>query len=89
VDGAAVADPAQPLTASTLFLRDGMLVRLVDLRGTARHKLADPAMDVEPGELGLLLDPGHDLDLTTGEGLRNLLASCAMDLITDRGSAGE
>jgi heme-degrading monooxygenase HmoA len=89
VDGAAVADPAQPLTASTLFLRDGMLVRLVDLRGTARHKLADPAMDVEPAELGLLLDPGQDLDLTTGEGLRNLLASCAMDLITDRGSAGE
>ena len=89
LDGAAAADPAEPLTASTLFMRDDLLVRLVDLRGTGRDKLADPAMGAEPGELSLLLDPGRDRDLTTGDGLRNFLASCAMDLITDRGSAGE
>ena len=89
LDGAAAADPAEPLAASTLFMRDDLLVRLVDLRGTGRDKLADPAMGAEPGELSLLLDPGRDRDLTTGDGLRNFLASCAMDLITDRGSAGE
>ena len=89
LDGAAAADPAEPLTASTLFMRDDLLVRLVDLRGTGRDKLADPVMGAEPGELSLLLDPGRDGDLTTGDGLRNFLASCAMDLITDRGSAGE
>ncbi|HET6189903.1 MAG TPA: SchA/CurD-like domain-containing protein [Trebonia sp.] len=89
LDRAAAADPAEPLAASTLFMRDDLLVRLVDLRGTGRDKLADPAMGAESGELSLLLDPGRDRDLTTGDGLRNFLASCAMDLITDRGSAGE
>lgn len=89
LDGAAAADPAEPLAASTLFMRDDLLVRLVDLRGTGRDKLADPAMGAEPGELSLLLDPGRDRDLTTGDGLRNFLASCAMDLITDRRPADE
>lgn len=89
LDGAAAADPAEPLAASTLFMRDDLLVRLVDLRGTGRDKRADPAMEAEPGELSLLLDPGRDRDLTTGDGLRNFLGSCAMNLITDRGSAGE
>lgn len=89
LDGAAAADPAEPLAASTLFMRDDLLVRLVDLRGTDRDKRADPAMGAEPGELSLLLDPGRDRDLTTGDGLRNFLGSCAMNLITDRGSAGE
>jgi heme-degrading monooxygenase HmoA len=89
LDGAAAADPAEPLAASTLFMRDDLLVRLVDLRGTGRDKLADPAMGAEPGELSLLLAPGRDRDLTTGDGLRDFLASCALDLITDRRSAGE
>src|SRR5882757_6692738 len=33
LDGAAAADPSEPLAASTLFMRDDLLVRLVDLRG--------------------------------------------------------
>jgi heme-degrading monooxygenase HmoA len=89
VDVAAAADPTRPLAASTLFMRDDLLVRLVDLRGTGRDKLADPAMGAEPGELSLLLDPGQGQDLTTGDGLQNFLANCAMDLITDRRSPGE
>jgi heme-degrading monooxygenase HmoA len=88
-DRAAAADPNQPLAASTLFMRDDLLVRIVDLRRTGRDKLADPAMGTEPGELSLLLDPGPDRDLTTGDGLRNFLASCAMELITDRAAASE
>ena len=43
-------------------------------------------MGAEAGELSLLLDPGQDWDLTTKDGVRDLLASCAMDLITDRGA---
>jgi hypothetical protein len=41
-------------------------------------------MTADPGELSLLLDPGQDWDLTTKDGVRDVLASCAMELITDR-----
>jgi heme-degrading monooxygenase HmoA len=87
VDRAAVASPYQPLAASTLFLRDDLLVRVVDLRVAGRDSPADPAMGVVPDELSLLLDPGQGWDLTTGDGIRNFLAGCAMDLVTDRGAA--
>jgi hypothetical protein len=84
LDQAAAGDPDQPLAGSTLFMRDDLLVRVVDLRGPAREKSADPAMGADPGELSLLLDPGQDWDLTTKDGVRDVLASCAMELITDR-----
>jgi heme-degrading monooxygenase HmoA len=84
LDQAAAGDPDQPLAGSTLFMRDDLLVRVVDLSGPAREKSADPAMGADPGELSLLLDPGQDRDLTTRDGVRDLLASCAMELITDR-----
>ena len=84
LDQAAAHDRDQPLAGSTLFMRDDLLVRVVDLRGPGREKSADPAMGADPGELSLLLDPGQDWDLTTKDGLRDLLASCAMELITDR-----
>ena len=84
LDQAAAGDPDQPLAGSTLFMRDDLLVRVVDLRGPAREKSADPAMSADPGELSLLLDPGQDWDLTTKDGVRDVLASCAMELITDR-----
>jgi heme-degrading monooxygenase HmoA len=86
VDQAAAADPGQPLVGSTLFMRDDLLVRVVDLRGPGREKTADPAMGAEPGKLSPLLDPGQDQDLTTADGVRRFLAGCAMDLITDRGA---
>ena len=88
-DRAAAEDPNQPLAGSTLFMRDDLLVRVVDLRGTGRDKLADPATGTGSVELSLLLDPGPDRDLATGDGLRNFLASCAMNLITDRAAASE
>jgi hypothetical protein len=72
-----------------LFMLEDLLVRVVDLRRTGRGKPADPAMGAEPGELSLLLDPGPGRDLTTGAGTRNFLASCAMELITDRQAASE
>jgi hypothetical protein len=86
LDQAAAGDPDQPLAGSTLFMRDDLLVRVVDLRGPGREKSADPAMGADPGKLSLLLDPGQDWDLTTKDGVREFLASCAMDLITDRGA---
>ena len=89
MDGAAAEDPSQRLTSSTLYLRDDLLVRVIDLYGTGRDELADPAMETLPEELSLLLEPGQDGDLTTRDGLRDFLASCAMDLITDRGADSE
>jgi hypothetical protein len=67
-------------------MRDDLLVRVVDLRGSGREKSADPATGADPGELGPLLDPGQDRDLTAKDSVRDFLASCAMDLITDRGT---
>jgi heme-degrading monooxygenase HmoA len=86
LDQAAAGDPDQALAGSTLFMRDDLLVRVVDLRGPGREKSADPAMGAEPDELGQLLDPGQDGDLATRGGLRDFLASCAMDLIANRGA---
>jgi heme-degrading monooxygenase HmoA len=83
LDQAAAGDPDQPLLGSTLFMRDDLLVRVVDLRGATRES-ADPAMGADPGELSPLLDPGQGWDLTAKDGVRDLLASCAMELITDR-----
>jgi len=83
LDQAAAGDPDEPLAGSTLFMRDDLLVRVVDLRGPTQES-ADPAIGADPGELSLLLDPGQDWDLTTKDGVRGLLASCAMELITDR-----
>jgi heme-degrading monooxygenase HmoA len=87
LDQAAASDPGHPLAGSTLLMREDLLVRVVDLRGPGREKSADLAVGDDPGELGKLLDPGQDRDLTGKEGVRDFLASCAMDLITDRGAA--
>jgi heme-degrading monooxygenase HmoA len=92
LDRAAAADPDQPLAASTLFMRDDLLVRVVDWRGTDRGKPADPAAGAWPGELSLLpglLDPGPDWDPASADSTLNFLASCSMELIADRRAAGE
>jgi heme-degrading monooxygenase HmoA len=86
LDRAAAGDPDQPLAGSTLFMRDDLLVRVVDLRGPGRDKSADPAMGAKPSELSLLLDPGQERDLTIKDGVRDFLSSCAMDLIANRGA---
>jgi quinol monooxygenase YgiN len=88
LDQAAAGDPDQPLAGSTLFMRDDLLVRVVDLRGPGRDKSVDPAMGAKPSELSLLLDPGQEWDLTIKDGVRDFLGSCAMDLIANRGARG-
>ena len=59
-------------------------MRVVDLHGQAREEPADPAIGADPSQLTLLLGPGQNWDLTTNDGVRDLLASCAMELVTDR-----
>jgi heme-degrading monooxygenase HmoA len=88
LDQAAAGDPDQPLAGSTLFMRDDLLVRVVDLRGPGLDKSADPAMSAEPDELSVLLEPGQEWDLTIKDGVRDFLSSCAMDLVANRGGAG-
>ncbi|MFJ5231191.1 SchA/CurD-like domain-containing protein [Kitasatospora sp. NPDC088391] len=87
-DEHAVADPGSPLVRSTVHRREDLVVRLVDL-------LADPGQDpatalgvAGPGAaavLGKLTAPAD----RTPEGLRRLLAECAMTPVTDRSSADD
>lgn len=89
-DELAAAAPGSPLVRSTVFQRDDIVVRLLDLTvplaqdlalttGTADRDLA--------AELGRLLElPGTPGDLTTDQGRGNLLAHCEMTHITDRHS---
>ncbi|MDH6114997.1 quinol monooxygenase YgiN [Kitasatospora sp. MAP12-15] len=84
LDVRAAEDPAQPLAASTLFLSQDLLVRIVDLRGPHRETAAGPGLREAAGELARLLDLGPDGDLSTEEGVRRFLAACAMEPVTDR-----
>lgn len=90
-DEQAAGDPDTPLAGSTLFLRDDLLVRLLDLRAPAEQ---DPAVVVgvsgpprKAGVLGRLLDLPKGIDLTAAEGARRFLEEYRMDLVTDRRSA--
>jgi len=87
LDRAAAADPDQPLAGSTMYLRDDLLVRVIDRCDPDRETSADPVASADPAELSLLLDPGQDADLTTRNGIRDYLADCAMAVITDRGGS--
>lgn len=86
-DEAAVDDPASPLTASTVFQRDDVVVRLVDVRGPldARPALA---LGVEGSHkaavLARLLDSAKDGVPTTEDELTRFLWRSEMRLITDR-----
>jgi hypothetical protein len=86
LDRAAAADPDQPLASSTMYLRDDLLVRVIDRCDSDRETSADPVASVDPAKLSLLLDPGQDGDLTTRSGIRDYLAGRAMAVITDRRS---
>ncbi|OEJ30930.1 SchA/CurD-like domain-containing protein [Streptomyces subrutilus] len=86
-DEAAVDDPASPVTASTVFQRDDVVVRLVDVRGPldARPALA---LGVEGSHkaavLARLLDSAKDGVPTTEDELTRFLWRSEMRLITDR-----
>ncbi|WP_035840547.1 SchA/CurD-like domain-containing protein [Kitasatospora azatica] len=86
-DALAAAADGHPLASSTMFLRDGLLVRLVDLRVPWQQAPA-AAAGIAPGEeswaLRQFLQPGPGADLTTTPGIARFLEDCAMELVTDR-----
>ncbi|WP_237536297.1 SchA/CurD-like domain-containing protein [Streptomyces sp. SID3343] len=82
-DEQAITRARGPIAGSTIFVREDVLVRVVDLRGSVDD---DPAVALgidrsAAARFGRLLDTG---DVDTDEGLRRLLANCAMTEITDR-----
>ncbi|MFE2724741.1 SchA/CurD-like domain-containing protein [Kitasatospora sp. NPDC059327] len=88
-DNLATADPTGPVAASTVFHREDVVVRLVDLRVPAE---AEPAAALgvagerEAAVLGRLLDLGPEGDLRSVAGLSAFLAARAMSPVTDRSS---
>lgn len=88
-DNLATADPTGPVAASTVFQREDVVVRLVDLRVPAE---ADPAAALGVGgereatALSALLDLGPAGDLRSVAGLSAFLAARAMNPLTDRTS---
>ena len=86
-DEAAVADPGHILVGSTMFLRDDILVRMVDLRGSSQ-KAVEQAAGFAPGrtaeELSRQLEPDADTDLQSRPGIERFLARCSMNPVTDR-----
>ncbi|MFG3103505.1 SchA/CurD-like domain-containing protein [Streptomyces sp. NPDC048182] len=82
-DEAAADDPRSPVLCSTIFQRDDIVVRLVDVRGDLAA--ADPAVSLglpdaaAAGELTTLLEDRAG----TGD-LAEALANARMDLVTDR-----
>ncbi|MEY9944980.1 SchA/CurD-like domain-containing protein [Kitasatospora sp. GAS1066B] len=80
-------DRSRPLAGSTMFLRDGVLVRLVDLRvpyQEAPAQAAGIAPDRASAALSQCLDLDAATDLGTEAGITRFLADCAMELVTDR-----
>ncbi|MGW4378678.1 SchA/CurD-like domain-containing protein [Kitasatospora sp. NPDC004531] len=89
-DEHAAADPGSPLVRATVYRREDLVVRLVDL-------LTDPASDPATalGVAGpraaavlakLAVIPAEH-PVPSADGLRHLLAECAMTPVTDRRSA--
>ncbi|MFC8447509.1 SchA/CurD-like domain-containing protein [Kitasatospora sp. NPDC057223] len=88
-DGLAAADPRNPVLGGTVFQREDIVVRVVDLQAEAG---AQPAAALGVGDereaavLGSLLDLGPEGDLRTSAGVARFLAECDMGLVTDRSS---
>lgn len=87
-DEAALADADGPLAASAVYVRQNLLVRVVDLRaGVEAHPAV--VLGVAPADaerFARLLDRPVG-DLTDEGALRRLLAACAMTPVTDRRAA--
>ncbi|MBZ6176993.1 antibiotic biosynthesis monooxygenase [Streptomyces olivaceus] len=87
-DEAAADDPLSPVLCSTIFQRDDVVVRLVDLRGDLHA--GDPATTLglpDPdrvAELTTLLDGFTDAGSPGGGGLVRALEGARMELVTDR-----
>jgi heme-degrading monooxygenase HmoA len=90
-DELAADDPETPLAAGTVYLREDLVVRLVDLRAPIEE---DPALAVgvagprrKAAVLGRLLDLAPGIDLSADEGPKHFIGAYRMDLVTDRRSA--
>ncbi|MFE9170583.1 SchA/CurD-like domain-containing protein [Streptomyces kebangsaanensis] len=87
-DERAADDPRGPVSRSTVFERDDVVVRLVDVRGGL--EAVDPAValgladSAQVAELTTLLDEGA---AEKGGDLSRLLSLARMELVTDRRSA--
>lgn len=89
-DELATADPAGALVRSTIFQRDDIVMRLIDLTVPPAQDLALATGTTDrdlAAELSRLVElPGRAADLTNEQGRGDLLARCEMTLITDRHS---
>jgi hypothetical protein len=92
-DVAAADGAGGPVHSSTIFQRDDIVVRLVDVSGPLDAK---PALTLgvngprKAATLARLLAPGQDGAMpTTDEGISRFLAQSDMDLITDRSASPE
>ena len=91
-DEAAADDPSGPVLRSTIFQRDDVVVRLIDVHGGL--EAADPAQilglsdSAQVAELTTLLDDTADMDVAASKdgSLARLLELARMDLVTDRRS---
>ncbi|ARF58620.1 SchA/CurD-like domain-containing protein [Streptomyces gilvosporeus] len=87
-DDAAADDPAGPLAGSTLFQRDDIVVRLIDLRTPLDDCDPDVVIGVcgprKRGVFKRLMDTDVAGGLTTDREMAHFLARSDMDLITDR-----
>jgi quinol monooxygenase YgiN len=86
-DESAADDPKSPVAGSTVFLREDIVVRLVDLRVPLEQAPLEAVAAAGPhkaGVLSRLLD--HGLDLADEQGLKRFLTDYDMRLVTDRRS---
>ncbi|MFF5966154.1 SchA/CurD-like domain-containing protein [Streptomyces collinus] len=91
-DEAAADDPRSPVLRSTIFQRDDVVVRLIDVHGAIEE--ADPGHllglfdSAQVTELTTLLDDPVGMDVATSKdgSLARLLELARMDLVTDRRS---
>jgi hypothetical protein len=91
-DETAADDPRSPVLRSTIFQRDDVVVRLIDVHGGL--DAADPGQilglsdSAQVAELTTLLDDTADMDVVASKdgSLARLLELARMDLVTDRRS---
>jgi hypothetical protein len=85
-DAAVLDDPEGPLAAAAVYVRQDILVRVVDLRvPVAQNAAAAVGVDrATADQLGRLLDLDADDALTDDSAVRRLADRCAMTPVTDR-----
>jgi hypothetical protein len=84
-DESAADDPASPVAGSTVFLREDLVVRLVDLRVPLEEAPLAAVAAAGPhkaGMLGRLLDEA--VNLADEQGIKRFLADHDMRMVTDR-----